>query len=129
MQMTSAAASRCPECGAPVASVVDGMSLVLRCTACEWSVATTNRNHPAWDETPYSVFVSAPALERTKLIAVLAAELGLSVADARSLIDEGRPIAINVNAPEVYRLDRKLRPRGVVLSTKPSFPWPLHEGL
>jgi len=117
--------SNWPECGGSVVSKVDGSSLVLHCTVCSWEVATTNQHHPAFDRTAYSVFVSAPTLERGRLIAVLAAELGLGIAEARRLVDNGDPIASKANASEVYRLDKTLRPLGIMLCTEPSFPWPL----
>lgn len=119
--------SACPECGGVCVSIVDGSSLVLRCTCCEWSVATTNHDHPAFDQTPYAVLVTAPTLERRTFVAVLAAESGLRISDARSIVDESRPIATNVSATEVYRLHRLLHPRGIVLTTEPAFPWSLNE--
>jgi hypothetical protein len=59
-----------------IVSKADGLSLSLSCRSCDWTVATTNYNHPVFDEAAYSVLASAPSLERQQFIAVLAVELG-----------------------------------------------------
>ncbi|MCL2636427.1 MAG: hypothetical protein FWD50_07380 [Betaproteobacteria bacterium] len=115
----------CPECNAATVWFEEGLSAGHRCIACEWCVVTTNHNHPAFDKTTYSVHVAPLGIDRTKLIALLAIELALPIRDARTLVDRANPIAKEINATEVYRLDKKLRPHGIGLSISPAFPWPL----
>lgn len=115
----------CPECGAEVSAYETETTVGLQCIKCNWSVVTTNHNRPPFDETAYTVFASAPEIESKKLIALLASELALPIVEARTLVTTQAPIARDVNALEVYRLDKKLRPRGVALFTEPAFPWPL----
>ena len=116
---------KCPDCGGILVSETSGLSLVVRCCRCDWAVATTNHNHPAFDRTRYTVFINAHALDRKKAIAILAVELNLSLAMARRVVDTGLPIATEVHTVEVFDLDRRFRRRGFEIKTDPAFPWQL----
>ncbi len=112
---------KCPNCSGVLASATSGLSLVVSCSDCDWAVATTNHNHPAFDRTRYTVFVDAFTLDRKKAIAILAVELNLSLAMARRVVDTGLPIATDVLANEVFGLDHRLRRRGFEIKTDPPF--------
>ncbi len=71
------------------------------------------------------MFVDAFTLERKKAIAILAAELNLSLVMARRVVDTGLPIAIEVNTKEVFDLDHRLSQRGFKIKTAPPFRWQL----
>ena len=122
---------KCPDCGGVLVSETSGLSLVVRCFDCDWAAATTNHNHPAFDKTRYTVLVDAFTLDRKKAIAILAAELNLSIEMARRVIDIGLPIAIDVPTREVFDLDHRLSQRGFEIKTDPPFRWqlPLSEAL
>ncbi len=122
---TSASLTRgvCPSCGAPLTRTAHGMSLVVECRECGgFSVATTNTECPQFDDTQYDVQVRF-AGERKLGIARLAIELGLSLTEARTILDTGGQVASKVSASRVLELKALLEPLGFELSTTQDFPW------
>lgn len=121
--------SPCPECGHPLATRTQGMSLIAECAHCNWMVATTNPNHPFHDRTPYTVRARAQGIARGTAIARLSATLGTGVPVARAILDQGLPVAENVYAYEVIRLHKLLWPQGLSLQVTPEFTWELDDSL
>lgn len=117
--------SPCPECGQPQVVAEQGMSLIARCPACGWMVATTNPNHPFHDRTPYTLRVAPGELGTATAIARLSVALGTGVKQARDLIAQDLPVAENILAHEVIRLHKLLSQQGLHVAIAPDFPWPL----
>ena len=118
---------RCPECGSPISATEEGLSLVVTCGNCDWSVVTTNYNHPIFDEEKYTVFIRAMSVDRKKAMSGLSVALGLGILKARGVVDNALPVAEAVTATEVYRLHRTLAARGMKIRTVPAFPWQLDD--
>jgi hypothetical protein len=117
----------CPKCHAELRSREEGLSYILECVRGDWSVATTNENVPAFDETKYSVWVEIGQLERPKVIATIAVSFGIGSRDARSIVDHGLPLEKDVLAVRVLEISSVLRSKGLVIRTEPPFPWPLSQ--
>ncbi|MBB1624331.1 hypothetical protein [Achromobacter sp. UMC71] len=117
--------SPCPECGQPQVVSAQGMSLIARCPACGWMVATTNPDHPFHDRTPYTLRVAPGGLGTAIAIARLSAALGTGVKHARDLVAQHQPVAENILAHEVIRLHQMLSQQGLQVTITPDFPWPL----
>jgi hypothetical protein len=117
----------CPKCHSELRSREEGLSYVLECVRGDWSVATTNENVPAFDETKYSVWVEASRLERPKVIATIAALFGIGSRNARNIVDHGLPLEKDVLAVRVLEISSMLRSKGLDIRTEPPFPWPLSQ--
>lgn len=117
--------SPCPECGQPQVVAEQGLSLIARCPACGWMVATTNPNHPFHDRTLYTLRVTPGGLTTATAIARLSVALGTGVKRARDLIAQDLPVAENILAHEVIRLHTLLSQQGLQVGITPAFPWPL----
>jgi hypothetical protein len=116
--------SSCPACGGPLVSTPSGSSMVVSCSRCAWSVATTNQRQPQFDPTSYAVFASSQPEDQKKAIAFVAVEFGLPIAAARKVISLGQPVEEKANAIRVIELQRKAKGSVVKLSIQPPFPWP-----
>ncbi len=117
--------SPCPECGQPQVVSAQGLSLIARCPACGWMVATTNPDHPFHDRTRYTVRVEPGHLGTAAAIARLSVALGTGVKQARDLIGQNLPVAEDIPAHEVIRLHPLLSQQGLHVTITPDFPWPL----
>ena len=49
--------SKCPNCGNKLISEIKGSSLIIRCTKCYYSVATTNIDPIYEDDSEYEIFL------------------------------------------------------------------------
>jgi len=115
----------CPDCGSPLIPFEDGSCAGSKCTTCDWAVATTNHNTPAFDKTLYTVWPESPTLDRSHLIAKLAVALALKTREAMELVDSGSPIAQSMEAWKVIQLSNTLSLKGISIRVEPTFPWPL----
>jgi hypothetical protein len=113
----------CPQCHAELRSREEGLSYILECVCCDWSIATTNRNHPAFDETKYRVWVEFGERERLKVIAAVAVLFGIGTRAARSIIDGHLPLEEDVTAMRVLEIRSMLRSKELGIRIEPPFPW------
>ncbi len=118
----------CPNCGATLRGFKSGSSVGQQCTACDWTVVTTNHHAPSFDPERYDVVIVCTSEERRNAIAVVAALLGVGSGTVRGLVDCGLPVRTGLQALEVQHLLRDLSQKGVRVLVTPDFPWPLLPG-
>ncbi|UCE59220.1 MAG: ribosomal protein L7/L12 [Phycisphaerales bacterium] len=113
----------CPQCSAQADYFEEGLTCGWKCPACDWGVAATNPNDPAFDSTQYDVWVESRGQERKKVIATVAALMALNIKEARSLIDSGAAVAESLSRHEVLDLHAKLEAKDLGIRVEPEFPW------
>jgi hypothetical protein len=86
-------------------------------------VVTTNPNHPAFDRTPYSVWVESDGHDRNRVAAKVGNAMCIGARVARDLLDEGRPVRVGADVHEVRTLYRLFRDLGLGIRIEPTFPW------
>jgi hypothetical protein len=86
-------------------------------------VVTTNPNHPAFDRTPYSVWVEWVGQDRNRVAAKVGNAVGIGASAARDLLDDGRPVRAGADVREVRRLHRLFAGLGLGIRVEPPFPW------
>lgn len=95
----------------------------MQCDSCGWAAVTTNYNLPAFDETPYDVWVEWAGRDRIRVIAAVANALGIGVRAIRERIDREEPIALGIRAEEVLRLHETMSGLGLGIRVRPEFRW------
>ncbi|GAJ91943.1 hypothetical protein A6U85_14550 [Agrobacterium sp. 13-626] len=113
----------CPECGQELTIWVQGMSLNVTCNNCGWTVATTNRDHAAFDETTYTVRLDRADRLRSKTILDVSTVLGIGVIQARLVVDQDLPVAQAVTATSAMLLRDAFVKRGLQVVVEPPLPW------
>ena len=116
---------RCPACGGPLGGFPpDHTCAGVRCLSCDWvGAVTTNPNHPAFDRTPYSVWVEWAGQDRNRVVARVGNALCIAARAARELLDAGRPVRAGADVHEVRRLHRLFAGLGLNIRVEPEFPW------
>lgn len=116
---------RCPACGGRLGGFPPDHSCAgVRCLSCDWvGLVTTNPNHPAFDQTLYSVWVEWAGQDRNRVAAKVGNTMGIGARAARELLDRGHPIRSGANVNEVRRLYRLFRGLGLDIRVEPAFPW------
>ena len=100
--------------------------LVVTCGSCEWEALTTNTNHAAFDQGPYTVWTKSS--DRRKLISTIATGLGIGTVRARAMVDAAEPLETGIGGARVLELAKLMRSKGIEVSVEPEFPWDLETG-
>jgi hypothetical protein len=116
---------RCQVCGGPLSGFpADHTCAGVRCLACDWvGAVTTNPNHPAFDRTPYSVWVESAGQDRNRVAAQVGNALCIGARAARELLDADSPVRSGADVHEVRRLHRLFAGLGLGIRVEPAFPW------
>jgi hypothetical protein len=116
---------RCPACGGPLGGFPPDHSCAgVRCLNCEWvGAVTTNPNHPAFDRTPYSVWIEWAGQDRNRVAAKVGNALCIGARAARELLNAGRPVYVGAYVHDVRRLYRLFAGLGLASRVDPAFPW------
>ena len=116
---------RCPNCGAELGGFgPDDTCAGLRCLSCEYvGAVTTNPNHPALDQTSYTVWVDWAGHDRLRAIAQVANTLCIDVKVARDLIDTQSPVRVGIRAMQVKKLSRMFKEQGLSIRVEPKPLW------
>lgn len=113
--------SKCPNCGNKLISEIKGSSLIIRCTKCYYSVATTHIDPIYEDDNEYEVFLEK-GNEITKENYFLIQSLtNMSMLEIKHLFEATPYLLFKGLAPEVKELKEKLDKCGISYSIVPEF--------
>jgi len=113
--------TRCPKCGSGLISAVEGSALVVRCTKCEYSVATTHIDSIYEDDNEYEVFLEE-GNEITKENYFLIQSLtNMSMLEIKHLFETTPYLLFKGLAPEVKELKERLDECSINYSIVPEF--------
>lgn len=114
----------CPICGNTIIEEVEGSSLIIKCTKCDYSVATSNISLIYEDETIYTVTIEKGNGVKMDVITKLKSITGLSTSKMLNIIKAGCPYDLYAGkAVEVKELKSKLESANIKFSIKPNFQW------
>ena len=114
----------CPICGNKLIEEVEGSSLIIKCTKCDYNVATSNINLIYEDETIYTVTIEKGNSVKMAVITTLKSITGLSTSKMLKFIKAGCPYDLYAGkAVEVKELKSKLESADIKFSIKPNFQW------
>ncbi len=116
---------RCANCGGELGGFgPDDTCAGSRCLSCDYvGAVTTNPNHPAIDETPYTVWVEWEGQDRLRAIAKIANTLCIGIKVARELVDSHSPARVGIRAVQVKKLYRQFKDQGLRIRVEPEPPW------
>ena len=113
----------CPVCNSATISKVEGSTLVIECTQCEWSVATSYIDPIYEDETIYTVLadqVLSPSKEQLKAVSSV---IGDNFIAAKKLLKTSGATLTKGLASEIKESVEKLLDSGVAISIDPEYPY------
>ena len=114
----------CPICGNKLIEEVEGSSLIIKCTKCDYSVATSNISLIYEDETIYTVTIEEGNSVKMDVITTLKTITGLSTSEMLDIIKAGCPYDLYAGrAVEVKEMKSKLENANIKFSIKPNFQW------
>lgn len=113
--------SKCPNCGNKLISEINGSALIIRCTKCDYSVATTHIDPIYEDDSEYEIFLEE-GNEITKENYFLIQSLtNMSMLEIKHLFEATPYLLSKGLAPEVKELKEKLDECGISYSIVPEF--------
>ncbi len=125
--LTSLEKGKCPVCGGDVSGREAGLSYVLRCHSCNWSIASTNRHHPAWDKNLYDIWVEAHSTDEAQALADIAHLWHVDANEARSILQGQLPAERGAAVERVFNVYERAAVCGLKVRIKPDFEWNLEE--
>ncbi len=113
----------CPKCNSSTISKIEGSTLIIKCTECEWSVATSYVDPIYEDETVYIVRVGQvlnPNKEQLKAVSSVA---GVNFIAAKKTLETPGATLIEGLAPEIKESVAKLSESNVAITIEPEYPY------
>ena len=115
--------SKCPNCNSDLITKIEGSTLTISCTNCDWGLASTYK-HPIYtDETIYKVILEKGNLSSIENIKTIAHIMNCNFLQAKKIIESDSPIIVEDQAPEIIIQVRKLNNSNVKYSITPNFPY------
>jgi hypothetical protein len=113
----------CEICGSPTEGFREGRSDGIRCTQCDWSVATTYTPPIQLDRTIYEVRIDHGDYRDTLQVKAIAQVTGSNLLNAREFLQSSRPMVFRGDASHVAEVRDSLIAAGLIVSIQPDFPW------
>lgn len=113
----------CPQCGGVAQGFREGRTDGIRCTQCDWSVATTYTPPIQLDPTIYEVRISHGDYKDARQVKAVAHVVGGNFLNAREILQDSQPIVFNGKAQHVVQVRESLLAAGLMVAIKPEFPW------
>lgn len=104
---------KCPICGAPVRSMREDGSVVLRCQDCDWSLAATAVEPWMMDDAQYEIYVTESQPLEPKLLVAIAQLSGRNALEVRRALLEGRLLVATGYFDEIEPVRARLEELGV----------------
>jgi hypothetical protein len=121
--MTEDLKNLCEVCRSPTKGFREGRTDGIRCTQCDWSVATTYTPPIQLDGTIYEVRIDHGDCRSTQQVKAIAQVMGSNLLSARELMQSSRPIVFRGDASHVAEVRDSLITAGLVIAIQPNFPW------
>ena len=115
--------SKCEKCNSDLITKIEGSTLTISCTNCDWSIASTYY-HPMYkDNTLYKVILEKGNLSSKENIKAISKVMNCNFLQAKKVIESNSPIIVEDHAPEIIIQLRKLNNSNVKYSITPNFPY------
>lgn len=115
--------SKCEKCNSDLITKIEGSTLTISCTNCDWSIASTYY-HPMYkDNTLYKVILEKGNLSSKENIKAISKVMNCNFLQAKKVIESDNPIIAEDRAPEIITQLRKLSNSNIKYSIKPNFPY------
>lgn len=115
--------TKCPYCGREMEYIVDGPSLIYKCTKCNYSEATTNATGINWDSNKYKLTIcpngSEPTIEQIKVVSAITA---MNYIDSKKLLINGGEI-LEEEAVIIKQKSIMLKNVSIDYTISPEFPY------
>lgn len=111
----------CPECNASTISKIEGSSLVIECSKCGWSIATSRIDPIYEDETIYLVHVGLNKTPSKEALKAVARITGGNFVSAKRLLETPGSKLIEGKAPVIKKCLEDLTAAGVSFDVNPEF--------
>ena len=125
--MTNDREDTCPECEAHLLSRRQGLSYMVRCSACEWAAASTYLHPIHRDTAVYSVFVTSLGANPAHSLIYLNQRFTHGIARTRDLFSSGEQCLLQGSAWDVSKEVHRLRQEGVPFRIEPAFTYDLDD--
>jgi hypothetical protein len=113
----------CEQCGGVALGFREERTDGIRCTQCDWSVATTYMSPIQLDRTIYEVRIDHGNYRDTQQVKAIAHVMGSNLLNARELLQSNRPIVFRRDASHVAQVRGSLVAAGLIVAIQPEFPW------
>lgn len=115
---------KCPICGSEMIEIIDGSSRVIKCTKCDYNVATSEISLIYEDETIYTVTMEKGNNIKKNVVTTLKNIVGFPTSKIVEIIKNDCPYVLYTgSAVEVNELKSSLDKSHIRYSIKPEFKW------
>lgn len=111
----------CPECGSDTISKIEGSTLLIKCSCCDWAVATTYIDPINADTTMYTISLCSGNSPTKELLKTVSSITGLNYIAAKKLIMNPGSSLFQGKAPETKKIADALTEAGGHYKIKPDF--------
>ena len=113
----------CEKCGDPIEVFHEGRTQGLRCTKCDWSVATTYTLSIEMDCTVYEIEISEGDHRSEQQVKAISRITKENFLRARMLLSKDKAIIFQGVAKEIIPIRGGLISLGLAVKICPEFPW------
>ncbi len=121
MNMTNIDNNKCPECGADLVSIVENGSNLIKCSKCEWAVASTYNGPEYSDNTIYHVYIVQDDDNDVKKIKSVAKICGVNFIQAKAILQAEKTLVAEGLAYKVRDKIKQIRESNVKYMIEPEY--------
>lgn len=111
----------CPECGSDTISKIEGSTLLIKCSCCDWAVATTYTDPINTDTTMYTISLCSGNIPTKELLKTVSSITGLNYIGAKKIVENPGSSFFQGKAPETKRIASALTKVGARYEINPDF--------
>ena len=113
--------NKCPNCGNELISKVVGSTLLVHCSKCDFSIATTHLDPIFEDERIYEIYLSDGNRITRENYFLIQSLTNMNMPEVKKLFENTPYLLFKGGATEVKELKEKLDERNVKYYIKPDF--------
>lgn len=115
---------KCPNCNHPLTEFIEGSSMGVRCSHCDYEVVTTYVDPIYEDDTIYSIVLEKNNAINKDTVGYLMTITGLNIPNVSDLIKNRCPyVLFKGNAVDVKEMSIRLEEKGIKYIIIPKFDW------
>ena len=115
---------KCPNCNHPLTEFIEGSSMGVRCSHCDYEVVTTYVDPIYEDDTIYSIVLEKNNAINKDTVGYLMTITGLNIPNVSDLIKNRCPyVLFKGKAVDVKKMSIRLEEKGIKYKIIPKFDW------
>lgn len=113
--------SKCPHCNSDLIQEIEGSTLTVICSNCDWYVTSSHINHI--NDTKYKIILEKGNLPSKENIRTISQVMNCNILQAQKVIESDYPIIIEDTVSGIIEQIEKLDKTNIKYSITPNFPY------